>query len=123
MIQILSVSDIKQREKLCQKAGLEDNNELRIIAIHDENGMVCEGAIFKYQGENGEILWLDMGSDIELADGLGRAILSIMDIRGVKKVMLPLEYEMLAHKMRFNRMDDHFELSLEGFFCCSCQHK
>lgn len=123
MIQILSVSDIKQREMLCQKAGLEDNDDLRVIAIHDEKGMVCEGAIFKYQGENGTILWLDMGSDIELADGLGRAILSIMDIRGVKKVRLPLEYETLAHKMRFKRMDDHFELSLEGFFCCGCQHK
>ncbi len=123
MIQILTVRDPNQRELFCQKAELIDNDNLHIIAIHDERGMVCEGAIFKYQGESGEILWLDMGSDIELADGLGRAILSIMEIRGVKRVTMPSEYELLAEKMRFKRIEDHYEVTLEGYFCCGCQHK
>lgn len=123
MIQILTVKNPLERTKICQKAGLRDKEEYRIIAIHDDAGIISEGAIFKYQNEHGEILWIDMGKDLDLADGLARSILNIMEIRGVKKVTLPLNYELLAQKLRFHKINDHFEVNLEGYFCCSCQHK
>ena len=123
MIQILSVSDEHQRKTICHKAGIEDSKDLHIIAIHNQEGIACEGAIFKYNCTQGEILWLDMGEDIDLADGLGRAILSIMEIRGIQVVTLPAEHEVLAKKLRFKKIEDHFEVQLDGYFCCSCQHK
>ncbi len=123
MIQILTVKNPLERTKLCQKAGLTDKEEYRIIAIHNDAGIISEGAIFKYRNELGEILWIDMGEDMDLADGLARAVLNIMEIRSVKKVTLPLNYQVLAQKLRFHLVEDHFEVNLEGYFCCSCQHK
>ncbi len=123
MIQILTVKSPLERAKLCQKAGLTCSEDHHIIAIHDDADVIGMGAIFKYQNDFGEILWLDMGEDVDLADGLARSILSIMEIRGVKKVTLPLNYETLARKLKFQLADDHYEVNLEGYFCCSCQHK
>ena len=123
MIQILSVQDERQRNAICKKAGIQDNDDLHIIAIHDDNDIVLEGAVFRFDSANGEILWLDMGDDIELADGLARAVFNIMEIRGVKTVSLPAEYNALAQKLSFKALDSHFEVSLDGYFCCGCQHK
>ena len=122
MIQILSVKDEQRRSVMCKKAGIDDHNDLHIIAIHNSDGIICQGAIFKYREEIGEILWLDMGDDIDLSDGLARAVLNIMDIRGVKTVTLPFGYDALAKKLRFKMTGDHFEVSLEGYFCCGCKH-
>ena len=123
MIQILTVKNPFDRAKICKKAGITDKPENKVIAIHNDDGVISEGAIFRYENEFGEILWLDMGNDIELADGLARAVLNIMEIRGVKIVTLPLSYEFLAKKLRFHLVDDHFEVNLDGYFYCSCQHK
>jgi len=123
VIQILTVRDEKQRMALCQKAKIPYTSDLHIIANHNEQGEVREGAIFKYEGDYGEILWLDMGDDIDLADGLGKSILSIMELRGVKKVIMPGSYDVLAQKLRFQAEEDHFAVYLEGYFCCGCQHK
>ena len=116
MIQILTVKDPLEQRKLCQKAGLIFSEDHHIIAIHNETGVIEMGAIFKYQNDFGEILWLDMGEDVDLADGLARSILSIMEIRGVKKVTLPLKYETLARKLNFQLVDDYYEVNLEGYF-------
>lgn len=123
MIQILTVKNPEDRAMLCQKAGLIDKEEYHIIAVHEGDGVLGQGAIFRYQDDPGEILWLDMGNDIELADGLSRAILSILEIRGIKKVTLPLEYEQLAEKLKLKRGTDCFVANLDRFFCRGCQHK
>lgn len=123
MIQILTVTDITQKEFLCAKAAIPQADDLHIIAVFEEEGIVSQGAIFRYSEKDGEILWLDMGEDLDLAEGLARSVLSIMEIRGVKKVSLPLTYETLAKRLNFKKGDDKFQVSLEGFFCCNCQHK
>ena len=122
MVQILAVRDLNQRLKVLCKAGLEDSADLHVIAVHNTEGVMNEGAVFRYSGEIGEILWLDMGEDMDLAEGLAKAILNIMEIRGVKIVTLPLTYVKLAQKLRFTRQNNCFEVSLEGYFCCACNH-
>ena len=123
MIQILTVTDITQKQGICAKAAIPLSDDLHIIAVFEDDGIVSQGAIFRYLGTEGEILWLDMGDDFDLTEGLARSVLSIMEIRGVKKVSLPLTYETLAQKLNFSKCEDKFEVSLEGFFCCNCQHK
>ena len=123
MIQILTVRDKEQQQQLCQKAGITYTNDLHIIAVFEEDDRLQQGAIFRYHGTDGEIMWLDMGDDLDLTDGLARSVLSIMEMRGVEMVTLPLVYKSLAEKLRFSLQNDHYEVSLKGFFCCSCQHK
>ncbi|MBQ6947149.1 MAG: hypothetical protein IJN42_03790 [Clostridia bacterium] len=123
MIQILTVKDEKQRKSLCEKAGIEYDLSLSIIATFDEKDQPEYGAIFRYIGEIGEILWIEMNDDFDLTLGLGKSILSIMELRGVKTVTMPLHYERLAKGLRFETKDEHFSVNLEGYFNCCCQHK
>lgn len=123
MIQILTVTDIAQKQSICAKAAIPLSDDLHIIAVFENNDIVSQGAVFRYEATEGEILWLDMGEEFDLTEGLARSVLSIMEIRGVKKVSLPLTYETLAQKLNFFKCEDKFEVSLEGFFCCNCQHK
>ncbi len=123
MIQILSVKDENQRIQLCNQAGIIYDKKLHIIAIFEQDDVLQQGAIFTYEGKKGKILWLDMGEEMDLAEGLGKAVLSIMEYRGVESVTLPLEYTELAKILRFKKREDVFEVSLKGYFCCNCQHK
>lgn len=124
MIQILSVKDETQKKELCKKAGIAFSDELHINASFTEDGNIEYGAIFRFQGENGEILWMDAESkDMDLICGIGKAILSIMELRGVKEVTLPLSYAELAKLLHFEKASDVFKVNLEGYFCCGCQHK
>ena len=123
MIQILTVKDEKDRKDLCQKAGIEYSFDLSVIASHNEDGQIDQGAIFRYNNTVGEIFWIEMGNDFDLAIGLGKSILSIMELRGVQTVSLPLSYEKLGKALRFQKSDDHYLLNLDGYFNCCCQHK
>lgn len=123
MIQILTVKDKQQRANFCAKAGVCDSPDLSVIAVFDENEIPENGAVFHYSGEHGEILWLEMNEDLDLSVGLGKSILSIMELRGVKEVSLPLHYEKLAKALRFEKHPDAYRVQLEGYFGCCCQHK
>lgn len=123
MIQILTVKDIQKKKDLCQKAQIAYSDDLYIIAVFDNNETILEGAIFRYDGTLGEILWLDMGDDIDLSDGLARSVLNIMEIRGVETVTLPLSFKVLAQKLGCKQTTENYLIDLKGFFCCNCQHK
>ena len=123
MIQILSVKDENKKKELCAEAGISYSDALHIIASFDDDGKVGCSAIFRYDGQSGEILWIsDAESDKELLIGLGKAVLNILDLRGVKHVQMPLALESIAIPLRFERGQEHFSLDLEGYFACGCQH-
>ncbi len=123
MIQILSVKDEEQRRLICNKADISYNESLHIIANFSENLLPQQSAVFSYTGESGEILWIETGDDMDLSVGLGKAVLSIMEIRGVKEVSLSKKFAKLAELLRFQYVGDQYKLSLEGYFSCGCQHK
>lgn len=123
MIQILTVKDVDQRYKLCKKANLEYTPDLHIIAVFTDDNVIQEGAIFRYNDTRGEILWIDMGDDQELSIGLGKSVISIMELRSVEYAVMPLSMQSLALSLGFSRKEDCFEVCLKGYFCCSCQHK
>ena len=123
MIQVLSVTDENKKIELCAAAGISYSDSLHIIASFDDGGKMGCGAIFRYDGQTGEILWMDDAEkDKELLIGLGKAVLNIMDLRGVKHVLMPLKLESIAVPLRFERKQDRFVLDLEGYFTCGCQH-
>ena len=123
MIQILTVTHKQDRIALCRKAQIEYEEGLSIIAVYDQTDHIGDGAIFKIDGECGQIFWLEMNDDLDLSVGLGKAILSIMEYRGVKSVTLPLSYAQLAKLLRFELKDEQYVVNLEGYFSCCCQHK
>ncbi len=123
MIQILTVKEEEKRQALCAKAGVNNHPDIHIIAVFSEQDEIGQGAIFKYKQSKGEILWIDMGEDKDLMIGLGKSVLSIMELRGVEIVTMPRWMESVALPLGFEQKGDNFELSLKGYFCCGCQHK
>lgn len=122
MIQILTVQNLNDKQKICSRAGLEYNDSLHIIASFAEDGQPKEAAVFDYCKESGRILWIESAEDSDLLEGIAKSLLSIMELRGVKTVTLPLQYADLAEKLRFTKRDDSYTVSLDGYFCCSCHN-
>lgn len=119
MIEILTVSDPKEREIICKLAELQDREDLRIIAAFS-NGEVESGAVFEYSDTHGKILWLQSMEDDDITEGLVRAILNIMDLRGVESAWLDKKYAVIAKKLRFKAVEDGFTVELKNFFTCGC---
>lgn len=122
MIQILAVKELSDRQKICDKAGIPYDETLHIIASFSESGQVEQAAIFQYEGTNGELLWIDSSEDIDVTDGIAKAILSIMELHNVKRVSMPLKFSDLAKRLKFAKSEKCYTLNLEGYFCCNCQH-
>ncbi len=97
-----------------------ERNDHVIATIEQEEILHC--AVFSYDNEIGKIKAISgFEGDLDLLDGLCRAILNIMDINGVKQVYLSNKYEKLANFVGFSLDENrNFVLQLEGFFQCGC---
>ena len=123
MVEITVVKERNIAENICLEAGIPWADDLRIIAT-TEGESVINSAVFKYDGEEGEILHINgFNGDILFLDGLCRAILNIMDLNGVKYVYLPLRFRDIAKYIGFKEENGQYVLKLEGFFQCGCCHK
>ncbi len=123
MIEIKKVEDPALAKRICEENNIVYNPCYRIIATV-EGETIHNSAVFSYENEEGTIHVIDgFGGDLDLLDGLCRAILNIMDINGVKEVYLPSKYEKLAKYVGFSQCEDRYKVQLEGFFCCSCSSK
>ncbi len=120
MIEIKQVTNQTIAKQICRENGAEWRPEYHVIATIDhENILQC--AVFSYKGEVGEIHVISgFHGDIDLLDGLCRAILNIMDINGVKEVYLPVKYQKIAQKIGFDLKKNQYHLTLDGFFRCCC---
>ena len=118
MIQILSVTDAQARAEICRRGGVKDGEDLHIIASVQENGVPENAAIFRYFADRGEILFLEENKDTDITVGLGKAVLSIMELRGVKNAVMPINMEKIARLLGFEEKDGKFSVCLEGYFCC-----
>lgn len=120
MIEIRKVTDINIAQKICAQNDLEWSDKYHVIATIEGKNLL-NSAVFSYNGDSGDIHNIyGFDGDLEMLDGLCRAILNIMDINGVKEVYLSKKYNELAQKIGFEDAGDRFYLSLEGFFKCSC---
>lgn len=118
MIQILSVTDAQARAEICRRGGVTEGEDLHIIASVQENGVPENAAIFRYFADRGEILFLEENKDTDITVGLGKAVLSIMELRGVKNAVMPINMEKIARLLGFEEKDGKFSVCLEGYFCC-----
>lgn len=120
MIEIKKVTDSAVAQRICASNGIDWKPEYHVIATI-EGEEVLQSAVFSYRDEIGEIHAIHgFDGDIDLLDGLCRAILNIMDINGVKYVYLSGKYEILARHVGFKLENDRYFLALEGFFQCGC---
>lgn len=123
MIEIRKVEDAILAEKVCQENGIEYNDDYHVIATL-EGKNILQSAVFSYKNEQGSIHAISgFEGNIDLLDGLCRAILNIMDINGVKVVYLSSKYEKLASHVGFSKKNGQYRIELEGFFKCSCSSK
>ena len=123
MIEIKKVIDLRLAQKICSDCGISWQEDQHVIATLDRDD-VMNYAVFTYDGDVGAIRAIGgFENDIEMLDGLCRAILNIMDLNGVKYVYLSQKYDRLAKKVGFYEEDGQFVLQLEGFFCCKCHDK
>ena len=123
MIAILSVKDPDKKQEICRKAGVPYHEDLHVIASF-EDGKMMYGAVFEICREEGTIHWIDAsGDDFSVSEGLGKAVLNIMDLRGVKKAFMPLSMEKLAAPLRFSKKEGRYEVEITGYFSCGCDHK
>ena len=122
MIEIKKVTDINHAQAICREYNVVWQPDYHVIAtMESDNVLQC--AVFSYAKNRGEILVIaGFNDDINLLDGLCRAILNIMDINCVKEVYLSKKYDELAEKVGFKLQNDSFYLKLEGFFGCGCCH-
>ncbi|MBQ7935878.1 MAG: hypothetical protein IJ333_05965 [Clostridia bacterium] len=120
MIEIKKVTDSTVAEKICKEHGIQlETNDFVIATVEKENVLHC--AVFSYENDIGRIKAISgFGGDLNLLDGLCRAILNIMDINGVKEVYLPDKYSDLAKYVGFQEDANGYSLKLEGFFKCGC---
>lgn len=120
MIEIKKVTDTQLAQKICRDNGIEWKSHYHVIAtVENENVLHC--AVFCCDNEIGTILVIDgFNGELDLLDGLCRAILNIMDIKGVKEVYLPLKYQKIADLIGFELKNRQYFLHLEGFFSCGC---
>ncbi len=120
MIEIKKVTDTKLAQKICLENGLKWVPEYHVIATLDRDE-VLQCAIFSYKNKTGEIHAISgFDNNIDLLDGLCRAILNIMDINGVKDVYLSPKYIEIAEHIGFELIENQYHLALEGFFQCGC---
>lgn len=123
MIEIKKVVDTKLAQKICLENGLKWAPEYHVIATLDRDE-VLQCAVFSYKKETGEIHAISgFDNNIDLLDGLCRAILNIMDINGVKEVYLSTKYTEIAEHIGFELIENQYHLTLEGFFQCGCCKK
>ena len=122
MVEIKKVTDPALIRQIAEEHCIELEPADFVIATV-EQGEILQCAVFSYTDEIGKIKVIcGFDGDINLLDGLCRAILNIMDINGVKVVYLSEKYPKLAKFVGFNTSDHGFELALEGFFKCGCCH-
>lgn len=123
MIEIKKINEQEIIKRICDRYSLEWKKEYHVIATI-ENGEVLHCAVFEYQNGVGFIHAIaGFDDDIEMLDGLCRAILNIMDINGVELVKMPLKYQKLAEKIGFSIEDDAYSIKLDGFFKCCCHQQ
>ena len=123
MIEIRKVEDPALAERVCLENNIPYSASYKVIATI-EGDEILQSAVFSYDREEGAIHAISgFRGDMMLLDGLCRAILNIMDIKGVKEVSLPLKFDKLAKYVGFSKEEDCYRLSLEGFFTCSCSSK
>ena len=123
MIEIKKVTDPLVIEQICREQTIELEPIDHVIATI-EKGEILQCAVFSYDNSEGNIKVISgFEGDLNLLDGLCRAILNIMDINGVKVVYLSGKYPKLAELIGFENGDQGFVLNLEGFFKCCCNHK
>ena len=121
MIEIKKVTDPNVVDRISAENQITINAEDYVIATV-ENGNILQCAVFSYTNEEGKIKVISgFDGDMDLLDGLCRAILNIMDINGVKQVYLSKKYSELAKYVGFSKAENQdFILQLEGFFKCCC---
>ena len=118
MIEIKKVTDAFVEERIASRYGVIKKENEHLIAAIDREEVLCY-ALFSYTGEQGRILSIGgFDGDLSLQDGLCRAIMNIMDIKGVKEVYLSSGMGRLANMIGFKPEDGGFKLNLDGFFCC-----
>lgn len=123
MIEIKKVVDTKLAQKICLENGLKWEADYHVIATLDRNE-VLQCAVFSYENEIGKIHAISgFDNNIDLLDGLCRAILNIMDINGVKDVYLSNKYVEIAEHIGFKLIENQYHLALERFFQCGCCKK
>ncbi len=122
MIEIKRVTDPRMIEQIGCDYQVQIQEKDHVIATI-EAGRVLHCAVFSYDENEGKIKAISgFGDDLDLLDGLCRAILNIMDINGVKVVYLSEKYEKLGRHVGFKPCEKGFVLELEGFFKCGCCH-
>ena len=99
MIEIKKVTDINHAQAICREYNVVWQPDYHVIATMERDN-VLQCSVFSYAEDRGEILVIaGFNDDINLLDGLCRAILNIMDINGVKEVYLSKKYDKLAEKV------------------------
>lgn len=122
MVEIKKVTDPVLIQQIAEEHCIELEPADFVIATV-EQGKILQCAVFSYENETGKIKVIcGFEGDINLLDGLCRAILNIMDNNGVKVVYLSEKYPELAEFVGFSESKNGFELELEGFFKCGCCH-
>lgn len=123
MIEIKKVVDPLRVKQICEANEIEFQENHHVIATI-EREEVLNYAVFTYENEEGTIHAIGgFDGDINMLDGLCRAILNIMELNGVKQVYLPHKYGDLANHIGFKKENSVYVLQLEGFFCCKCSDK
>ena len=123
MIAIQTVKDTKKILEICKNSGVEWKPTYQVIATI-EGEKVLQYAIFEYNGEEGIIHSIGgFEEDLNMLDGLCRAIMNIMEIRGVKQCSLPKKYSKLASFVGFKEEESLFTVDLTTFFKCCCHKK
>ncbi|MBQ6811035.1 MAG: hypothetical protein IJO94_06505 [Firmicutes bacterium] len=121
MIEIKKVTDPLILDRISKDHQIKIECSDHVIAtIEREKILHC--AVFSYEDEIGKIKAISgFEGDMDLLDGLCRAILNIMDINGVKQVYLSNKYAKLAEFVGFSKAEgSNYILQLEGFFQCGC---
>ena len=123
MIEIKKVTDPKLIERIVGEHGINlEPSDFVIATVEQKKILQC--AVFSYENDEGKIKAISgFEGDLNLLDGLCRAILNIMDINGVKVVYLSKKHPELAKYVGFKVCEKGFVLDLEGFFKCGCCHK
>lgn len=120
MIEIRQVRDPFLAKKICEDNGLKYQNDYHVIATID-NEKTVNHAVYSYAKGEGAILSISgFNDEIDLLEGLCRAVLNIMDLNGVINVFLPDKYRNLAEKIGFSSCENGYSLDLDGFFCSRC---
>ena len=120
MIEIKKINDDRIAKMVCEEQGLAWSHDIHVIATMNGEKWL-NSAVFSYSGEEGKIQSISgFDGDLDMLDGLCRAILNIMDINNVKHVYFTRNNAKLAQKIGFSMKNGQYYLELEGFFRCGC---